>query len=134
MSESLGRVLTAIQQPAYDIFLTACLMVASGVIYAAFGFHFFAEQFQFGDDDDNDDNPGCQSMPDCFGLVAYRALPAGDITEILSEGSITLSRVLYDLSFFVWIGVLLFNIVTGLMVDTFGALREEAAARIDVCV
>ena len=35
-----------------------------------------------------------------------------------------LRRVLFDLSFFIWVGVLLFNIITGLMVDGFGALRE----------
>lgn len=36
------------------------------------------------------------------------------------------------MSFFVWVGVLLFNIITGLIVDTFSAIREEADDRADV--
>ena len=35
-------------------------------------------------------------------------------------------------SFFIWVGVLLFNIITGLIVDTFSSLREEEADRQDV--
>ncbi len=38
-------------------------------------------------------------------------------------------RVAYDLSFFVWVGLLLFNIITGLLVDSFGAVRDEGNAR-----
>ena len=40
-----------------------------------------------------------------------------------------LPRVLYDLSFFVWVGVLLFNILTGLIVDAFGTLRNKENVR-----
>jgi hypothetical protein len=42
-----------------------------------------------------------------------------------------LARVFFDLSFFIIVGVFIFNIITGLIVDTFGSLREEAAARAD---
>jgi hypothetical protein len=38
----------------------------------------------------------------------------------------------FDLSFFIVVGVLLFNVITGLMVDGFGALRDEANERADV--
>ena len=41
-------------------------------------------------------------------------------------------RILFDLSFFVWVGVLLFNIIAGLMIDTFAGLREEAGERADI--
>ena len=41
-------------------------------------------------------------------------------------------RILFDLSFFVWVGVLLFNIIAGLMIDTFASLREEAGERADI--
>jgi len=43
-----------------------------------------------------------------------------------------LGRMFFDLSFFVIVGVLLFNVITGLMVDGFGALRDEANERADV--
>jgi len=43
-----------------------------------------------------------------------------------------ISRVFFDLSFFIVVGVVLFNVITGLMVDGFGALRDEANERADV--
>jgi hypothetical protein len=39
------------------------------------------------------------------------------------------ARVVYDLSFFVIVGVLLFNLVTGLIIDTFSELRAESDGR-----
>ena len=41
----------------------------------------------------------------------------------------TLRRMLFDLSFFVWVGVLLFNLVAGLIFDAFNSIRGEADAR-----
>ena len=37
--------------------------------------------------------------------------------------------MVYDLTFFVWCGILLFNIIAGLMLDAFGQLREDAGNR-----
>jgi uncharacterized membrane protein YgcG len=34
----------------------------------------------------------------------------------------------------VWVGILLFNVITGLIVDTFSTLREEAGKRQDILV
>ena len=39
------------------------------------------------------------------------------------------SRIAYDLFFFLWIGILLFNIVTGLIIDSFAERREEDESR-----
>jgi hypothetical protein len=39
------------------------------------------------------------------------------------------ARVVYGFLFFVIIGVLLFNIVTGIIIDKFSALRETADQR-----
>ena len=36
---------------------------------------------------------------------------------------------MYDLAFFVWCTVLLFNIIAGLMLDSFAAIREEKNIR-----
>ena len=37
--------------------------------------------------------------------------------------------MLYSLSFFVWTGIILFNIISGLMLDAFASIREEADKR-----
>ena len=77
----------------------------------------------------------CNSVLTCFELVLYKAMPGGDMSAVLDDvdrtGSKFTTRVLFDLSFFIWVGILLFNVVTGLIVDTFSLLREEALARDD---
>merc|ERR1711871_1252985 len=41
------------------------------------------------------------------------------------------NRIIYDLTFFIILGVLLFDVVTGIILDTFGELREEVNDRKD---
>jgi len=54
-----------------------------------------------------------------------------DLVQVDNRSPQYLTRVAFDLSFFVLVGVILFNVITGLMVDTFSSLREEAAERAD---
>jgi hypothetical protein len=65
----------------------------------------------------------------------YRGVPAGSLDAVLdnvdNRDSHYLLRVGFDMLFFVVVGIILFNVITGLMVDTFSSLREEAAERID---
>jgi hypothetical protein len=35
------------------------------------------------------------------------------------------ARIVFDSMFFVWVGIVLMNLITGLMVDTFSRIREE---------
>jgi hypothetical protein len=81
-------------------------------------------------------NPiGCHSVVACFWLVLYKGFPEGRMDQVLdvinNRDDQFLARVFFDLSFFIIVGVFIFNIITGLIVDTFGSLREEAAARAD---
>ena len=41
------------------------------------------------------------------------------------------ARIFFDSVFFVWVGIVLMNIITGLMVDTFGSIRQEKQLRSD---
>jgi len=51
------------------------------------------------------------------------------LTQILFFASNYTTRIFFDLSFFLILGVLLFDMVTGIILDTFGSLREEVAER-----
>jgi hypothetical protein len=53
------------------------------------------------------------------------------LTRALSGDAAFPMRVLYDSFFFVWVGIILLNVITGLIVDTFSSLREEKQARTD---
>ena len=73
----------------------------------------------------------CLSFPKC-GLTFIFEYPSLDFVNSNREGMEFIGRLAYDLTFFVWVGILLFNVITGLIVDTFSRLREEDAKRIDV--
>mmetsp|Transcript_79933 Transcript_79933/g.159597 ORF Transcript_79933/g.159597 Transcript_79933/m.159597 type:complete len:192 (+) Transcript_79933:468-1043(+) len=42
-----------------------------------------------------------------------------------NPGSGYYERILFDSIFFMWVGIVLMNLITGLMVDTFGSIREK---------
>ena len=74
---------------------------------------------------------GCTTLLECFTQTVYLGIRTGDIAEVLDdpdESNYT-TRMLFDLSFFLILGILLFDMVTGIILDTFGALREEVAER-----
>jgi hypothetical protein len=111
------------------------LFICTVIIYAQFGLAYFEEWFMF--DDMADEPAGCHSVVSCFFLIFYMGVPDGSLGAVLDNASNRdqpdyMRRVAFDLSFFVWVGVLLFNIITGLMVDGFGALREEDNTRNDI--
>ena len=74
---------------------------------------------------------GCDTLLECFIQTTYIGIRAGDMAEVLDdpdEGNYHV-RMIFDLSFFLILGILLFDMVTGIILDTFGALREEVAER-----
>lgn len=101
---------------------------------AAFGLEFLPDVFTFGDDEDT----GCYSTVACTWLILYKAVPAGSLEEIVNTitnqdgGSDYLFRVLFDITFWIVVGQLLFNVITGLIFDAFSARREKATHREDV--
>ena len=76
---------------------------------------------------------GCDTLLECFIQTTYIGIRAGDMAEVLDDPdeSSYHVRMLFDLSFFLILGILLFDMVTGIILDTFGALREEVAERED---
>jgi len=135
-STVLGNIIKSITVPAFQLALVFYLFVITVIIYAQFGLEFFEEWFVYDADADDDSPPGCHSVVSCFWLILYKGVPAGELSDVLdvidNRSNLFLERVLFDMSFFVWVGILLFNIITGLMVDTFSALREEDAQRSDL--
>ena len=124
--------------PFQQLALVLYTIVITCVVFATFGFRKFgAPAFAVGDDHGDDvteDDYICNSTFTCFWYIFFVGVPAGTISDLMTEvtvydGEEYWSRVAYDLIFFVWMGVLLFNVITGLMVDTFGALREESNER-----
>jgi hypothetical protein len=142
ISPTIQSLVKSVTTPAAQLGIVAYLFVIMVVIFASFGLQFFESHFMYDEsyDDDADDatnpNPrGCHSVVSCSWLILYRAVPAGSLDVVLdgldNRDPQYLPRVAFDLVFFVLVGIILFNVITGLMVDTFSSLREEEADRVD---
>jgi hypothetical protein len=127
ISEVIANIVRSVTDNIVELGWVFYLFVITIVIYAQLGLEYFEEFFTY----DTDDEVGCHSVVSCFVLIFYHGAPVGTLEDVLNpisnrEQPTYMKRVFFDLIFFVWVGVLLFNIITGLLVDGFGALREEA--------
>jgi hypothetical protein len=142
MSSALQSVLQAVIKPANQLSQTLFLFVIVICIYTAVAYYTFGV-LSFGnlDDDAPDDayeDKYCESLMSCFVYTLYVGIRSSDMAEVLkdyndydaygAENKKT-TRVLYDLSFFLILGVLLFNMVSGIILDTFSQLRGEQEDR-----
>jgi inositol 1,4,5-triphosphate receptor type 3 len=142
-SRILANVARSVTDNMTALALVFYLFVCTVAIYAQFGLEYFEDWFIYDGDADDADSYGCHSVVSCFVLIFYNGVPNGSLGDVMdnisnrhggNEGQSNntyIQRVIFDLSFFIWVGILLFNIITGLMVDGFGALREEDNERQD---
>ena len=138
-SSVLQDIVRSITVPAPKLIMIFYTIIITVAVFATFGFRAFGTtEFQPGDDVSryDDDEFICHSALSCFMYIFYAGVPGGSITDLMravtiNDGPHYWNRIAYDLIFFIWMGILLFNIITGLMLDTFSALREEANERED---
>jgi len=107
--------------------MTLLLFLIVIFIYTSFGMYFFGDEFRGGEN--HEDKRTCANLMECFVQVASHGIRTPDdlsMDPIFSDNAKYVQRVAYDLSFFIIIGALLFNMVTGIIVDTFGELREAS--------
>ena len=126
----LQNIILCVTVPGTQLLSVFYLFIVTAIIYAQFGLQYYEEYF----------TKECHSAVSCFWLIMYNGMPAGNLGGVLNSrsnrgaegGPDFMLRMLFDIAFFIWIGILLFNIITGLMIDTFGALRAKGNARDDV--
>jgi len=127
-SPLLFNVILCITLPAKQMLSVLYLLVVTAVVYAQFGLRYYENAF---------DPVPCHSAVSCFWLLIYKAVPAGSLNDVLMSDDNSgmdgrpdyMLRILFDISFFIWVGVLLFNIVTGLMIDMFVGLNQDSVKR-----
>jgi hypothetical protein len=76
----------------------------------------------------------CKSVFDCAAFLFYGGLQEGGNAKAILQPNEPgrysyLPRIVFDSVFFIWVGIVLVNVITGLMVDTFSSIREENATR-----
>ena len=127
--------------PARQLSLTFYVIAVSTFIFTTYGYRFFqkgkdqnflyddqselfeelgwfADGLGFDDDKFQSHLVSCSTLLECTMLFLYKGVPSGDVGNVIDavnveDGADYATRVVYDLVFFVWVGVLLFNILTG---------------------
>jgi hypothetical protein len=140
MSPVLQSVVKSVTFQWQQLVQTFSLFLIVICCYTALAFYIFgAGSFIVADLDENGNptyDPACSSLIQCFLYTVYIGMRTGDIDEAMGDaadpgdfGAGFNQRMIYDLSFFIILGVLLFDMVTGIILDAFSALREEIAER-----
>jgi len=118
----LENVLKAVTKPYKALGLTFLLGMIIMYAYAFVGFYYFRPDF----------DGACTNIADCTVSTIYKGMRE-DIGSALSEVSPSVTnwyeRVVYDLSYFVIITTVLMNVIFGIILDTFGSLRDETSER-----
>jgi len=134
LSSDLRTIVNAVYLPFRGLLQVFFLMLIVFCIFAFYLFMAYSEFFQEGE---------CDGLLSCFFFTIYRggwwhtiaesfaAKSATTPSRLLSSemSNISVSRGLFDISFFVLISILFFSMVAGLVIDTFGAMRDTKMRR-----
>ena len=130
-SAILKNIIKAISQNSSQLFNTMILTLIIMFIYASISFTYFADHFshESGDEWKN----YCYNLRTCFVSILNNGLRAGGgIGEALGQPTLSDSRFYLrtwlDISFMLLILIVLLNIVFGIIIDTFGDMRNERNA------
>ena len=119
--------------------LCACLLFSYLIIYVYnyIAIFYMRDVFDLGevmiyDSEIYENEPFCHSSIQCFlVLISYGTRAGGGIGDVLpiisykNDVKMFISRFIYDMTFFITIIMIMGNVTFGLIVDTFGALRDE---------
>ncbi|CAM9755374.1 unnamed protein product [Ectocarpus sp. 4 AP-2014] len=137
---AMHRVLRAVSQNSAMLWQTAMLVVVVLFIFAAVGTAWFEEDFALasaaeavGDDDSAQSFSGCSTLGECS-ITLFQYALRGDLGTYLllmtdqDEPGHRVRRFLYDVAYWVLVPLLLLNMVSGVILDSFAQLRDEEAA------
>ena len=151
-------IINSIKSSGTSLAWVLYLFVITNVIYASWGMVYFTDQMvipSLVDDDTNStdrrlatvrkkttgavaevqtENVECTTIYECFLFMFYQSLSEGGNAKAFLQTNVPgletyLPRIAFDSLFFIWVGIVLMNVITGLMVDTFAATRDEKAER-----
>jgi hypothetical protein len=120
--EELRNVIKAIVIPARPLMLTFIVGMEIMYIYALVAFYRFREDY----------DGSCQEFKDCIVTTVYQGFRqdiGSAISPVAPGDTRWYPRVAFDLSYFLIITTVLMNVIFGIILDTFGALRDETQER-----
>jgi hypothetical protein len=136
-SRDLLYVFKSITEHGTQLMLTGLLGIIMVFVYANFSFWFFAEYFKDIDTLQGTQDNMCESLWLCFFLVMNSGFLYGgglaDATKTESyyhwDKFAFASKMAFDVSFFFIVNVIFVNLIFGIIIDTFGELREKSTQK-----
>ncbi|XP_023317849.1 ryanodine receptor isoform X1 [Trichogramma pretiosum] len=125
--KTLRTILQSVTHNGKQLVLTVMLLTIVVYIYTVIAFNFF-RKFYIQEEDDEVDKK-CHDMMTCFVFHLYKGVRAGGgIGDEIGEpdGDVyEVYRIMFDITFFFFVIVILLAIIQGLIIDAFGELRDQ---------
>ncbi|KAK9409677.1 ryanodine receptor 3-like [Crotalus adamanteus] len=108
--------------------LTVGLLAVVVYLYTVVAFNFFRKFYNKSEDEDEPDMK-CDDMMTCYLFHMYVGVRAGggigDEIEDPAGDPYEIYRIVFDITFFFFVIVILLAIIQGLIIDAFGELRDQ---------
>ncbi|KAG8232312.1 hypothetical protein J437_LFUL009411 [Ladona fulva] len=125
--KTLRTILQSVTHNGKQLVLTVMLLTIIVYIYTVIAFNFF-RKFYVQEEDEQVDKK-CHNMLTCFVFHLYKGVRAGggigDEIEPPDGDDYEVYRIMFDITFFFFVIVILLAIIQGLIIDAFGELRDQ---------
>ncbi|KAJ0060966.1 hypothetical protein NL108_003272, partial [Boleophthalmus pectinirostris] len=125
--KTLRTILSSVTHNGKQLVLTVGLLAVVVYLYTVVAFNFFRKFYNKSDEDEPDMK--CDDMMTCYLFHMYVGVRAGggigDELEDPAGDPYELYRILFDITFFFFVIVILLAIIQGLIIDAFGELRDQ---------
>ncbi|XP_014249566.1 ryanodine receptor isoform X2 [Cimex lectularius] len=125
--KTLRTILQSVTHNGKQLVLTVMLLTIIVYIYTVIAFNFFRKFYVQEEEDEVDKK--CHDMMTCFVFHLYKGVRAGggigDEIEPPDGDDYEVYRIMFDITFFFFVIVILLAIIQGLIIDAFGELRDQ---------
>ncbi|GIZ01914.1 hypothetical protein CEXT_680021 [Caerostris extrusa] len=131
--KTLRTILQSVTHNGKQLVLTVMLLTIIVYIYTVIAFNFFRKFYVQEEEDEVAQK--CHNMLTCFVFHLYKGVRAGggigDEIEPPDGDDYETWRILFDITFFFFVIVILLAIIQGLIIDAFGELRDQLQSVVD---
>nr|XP_055028049.1 ryanodine receptor 2 [Misgurnus anguillicaudatus] len=126
--KTLRTILSSVTHNGKQLALTVGLLAVVVYLYTVVAFNFFRKFYDKNEDGESMDMK-CDDMLTCYMFHMYVGVRAGggigDEIEDPAGDEFEYYRILFDITFFFFVIVILLAIIQGLIIDAFGELRDQ---------
>ncbi|XP_061600533.1 ryanodine receptor 2 isoform X1 [Cololabis saira] len=126
--KTLRTILSSVTHNGKQLALTVGLLAVVVYLYTVVAFNFFRKFYNKTDDNETQDMK-CNDMLTCYMFHMYVGVRAGggigDEIEDPAGDEFEVERMVFDITFFFFVIVILLAIIQGLIIDAFGELRDQ---------